>query len=151
MRGTLGEYVAYKSYIVRKRERPPRPDTQNKIKMILIHILPPRPHSEKHSSLSLGARRMRPCTQWPAVRVRGGGQGVQWGRQEGRQKRRAGKKKNSDITIDALSLMNRLPRIKSQCSAAQEHHTTKGIACQESPALWNRPSNHSIFRIRKGG
>ncbi len=147
MRGTLGEYASYKSYIVRKRERTPRPDTQNKIKMILIQILPPRPHSEKHTLLSLGACRQRPRAQWPAVRAPGGGQGVQQGRQEGRQKRRAGKKKNSDITIDALSHTYCPPGIKSQCSAAQEDHTTKGIACQESPALWNPPPNHSIFRI----
>jgi hypothetical protein len=56
MRGTLGEYVVYKSYIVRKRERTPRLDTPNKIKMILIHILPPCPHSEKHTLLSLDAQ-----------------------------------------------------------------------------------------------
>ncbi len=146
----MGEYVAYKSYIVRKREHAPRPDTQNKIKMILIHILLPRPHSEKHTSLSLGACRQRPHSQWPAVHAhaRGGGQGAQRGRQGG-QKRRVGKKKNSDITIDALSLTNCPPGIKSQCSAAQEDHTTKKIACQESPTLWNHPPNHSIFRIRK--
>ncbi len=36
-------------YIVRKRECAP-PDTQNKIKMILIHKLLPCPHSEKHTS-----------------------------------------------------------------------------------------------------
>ncbi len=151
MRGTLGEYVAYKTYIVRKREHPPRPDTQNKIKMILVHILLPRPHSEEHTLLSLGARRQRPHAQWPAVRTHGGGRGAQRSRQEGGQKRRARKKKNSDITIDALSLTNRLPGIKLQRSAAQEDHTMKGIARQESPALWNCPPNHSIFRIRKGG
>ncbi len=86
-----------------------------------------------------------------SARVGGGGRGAQRGRQEGRQKRRAGKKENSDIIIDALSHTNRSPGIESQCSAAQEDHTTKGIAHQESPALWNHPPNHSIFRIRKGG
>jgi hypothetical protein len=150
VRGTLGEYVAYKSYIVRKREPTPRPETQNKIKMILIHILPPCPHSEKHTLLSLGVHRQRPRAQWPAVHSREGGRGAQRGRQEGEQKRKAGKKKNSDITVDALSLTNCPPGIKSQCSAAQEDHTMKGISCQESPALWNCLPNHSIFRIRKG-
>jgi hypothetical protein len=135
MRGTLGEYVGYKSYIVSKRERAPRPDTQNKIKMILIHILPPRPHSEKHTLMSLSAHRQRPHAQWPAVHAHRKGQGVQQGRQEGGQKKRAGKMKNSDITIDALSLTNRPPEIKLQHSAAQEDHTTKGIAHQELPAL----------------
>jgi hypothetical protein len=62
-----------------------------------------------------------------------------------------GKKKNSDITIDALSHTNRLPGIELQRSTAQEDHTMKGIARLESPALWNRPPNHSIFRIRKDG
>ncbi len=151
VRGTLGEYVGYKSYIVRKRERAPRPDTQNKIKMILIHILPPHPHSEKLTSLSLGACRQRPCAQWPAVRARGGGRGALRGRQEGGQKRRAGKKKNSDIIINALFLTNRPSGIQLQRSAAQEDHTTKRIARQELPALWNHPPNHSIFRIKKGG
>jgi hypothetical protein len=135
VRGTLGEYVAYKSYIVRKRERAPRPHAQNKFKRILINILPPRPHSEKHTSLSLGMHRQRLRVQWPAVRAHGGGRGVQRGRQEGGQKRRAGKKKNSDITINALSHTNHPPGIESQHSAAQEDHTTKEIACQESPAL----------------
>ena len=145
MRETLGEYIAYKSYTVRKRERAPRPDTQNKIKMILIHILPPRPHSENHSSLSLGACRQRLRAQWPAVRMHGGGGG------RSGAGRRAGKKKNSDITINALSLTNHPLGIKLQRSAAQEDHTMKGIARQESPALWNCPPNHSMFRIRKGG
>jgi hypothetical protein len=81
----------------------------------------------------------------------GGGSGAQRGRQEGGQKRRAGKKKNSDITINALSHTNHPPGIELQHSAAQEDHTMKGIACQESLALWNRPPNHSIFRIKKGG
>jgi hypothetical protein len=135
VRGTLGEYVAYKSFIVRKRERAPTPDTQNKIKMILIHILLPHPHSDKHTLLSMGARRQRSLAQWPAVRACGGGQGVQQGRQEGGKKRRVGKKKTSDIAIDAFSLTNCPPGFEPQCSAAQEDHTTKGIARQESPAL----------------
>jgi hypothetical protein len=42
-----------------------------------------------------------------------------------------GKKKNSDITIDALSLTNFPPGIESQRSTTQEDHTTKGIAYQE--------------------
>ena len=139
MRGTLGEYVAYKSYTVRKRERAPRPDTQNKIKMILIHILPPRPHSEKHSSLSLGARRQRLRAQWPAVRMHGGGRGVQRGRQEGRQKRRVGKKEEFWYH-HRCSLSHESPaenQIAVQCSTRTPHHKRNclpGIACPlESP------------------
>ncbi len=152
MRGTLGEYIAYKSYIVRKREHAPRPDTQNKIKKFLFTYCRPTPIL-RNILCCLWARAGRghaPSGQQCAHA--GGGGGAQRGRQEGRQKRRAGKKKNSDITINALlSLMNHPPGIELQCSAAQEDHTMKGIARQESPALWNCPPNHSIFRIRKGG
>ncbi len=133
MRGTLGEYLAYKSYIVRERERAPRPDTQNKIKMILIHILPPSPHSEKHTLLSLGVHRQRQRTQGPAVRARGGGRGAQWGRQEGGQKR--GWAKRRILTSQSMLSLTQIARQELNRSAVQHKKTTPR---KESPAR-NRP------------
>jgi hypothetical protein len=88
VRGTLGEYVAYKSYIIRKRECAQRPDTQNKIKMILIHILLPRPHSEEHTFVVFGR------AQAEAARAVAGSARA-WGGGGGRRRgagRRAGKR-----------------------------------------------------------
>ncbi len=133
MRGTLGEYVAYKSYIVRKREHAPRPDTQNKIKMIIIHILPPRPHSEKYTSLSLGTRRQRPCAQWMAVRACGGGRGCSGaGRRAGK---RGGWAKRRILTSPSMFSLSQIAHQESNCSAAQHKKTTP----RKEPPARNRP------------
>ncbi len=122
----MAEYVAYKSYRVRKRERAPRPDTKNKIKMILIHMLPPHPHSEKHSLLSLGVRRQRPPAQWPAVRVheRGGGEGRGCSGAGRRAGKRGGRAKRGILTSPSMLSLSRIARQESNHSAAQHKKTT---------------------------
>jgi hypothetical protein len=72
---------------------------------------------------------------WQRARARGGG-----GSGEGRRVGKRGGQANSDITID-LQQLNCLPGI------AAAH--TKGIALQESPALWNRPPLPSILRFAR--
>jgi hypothetical protein len=108
--------------------------------MILIHILPPHPHSEKHTSLSLGARRQRPRAQWPAVRACGGGGGGR-SRADRRAGKRGGWEKRRILTSPSMLSLSQIAHQELNRSAAQHKKTTArkesspGIAHPlESPA-----------------
>jgi hypothetical protein len=88
------------------------------------------PHNEKHTSLSLGARGQR-----RAARVRAGGAAGQaggWAKEEGGQ------------ILTSPSIRSRISHQELQQLKLKG---IKGIARQESPALWNCPPLPSILRF----